>query len=207
MMLSFGNSKLKKDGIASFSLPAISSCPMAGTCKLGCYAKQGFFNMPSVVAAYDRNFKLAKTNKFYPAMKEEITKHNPKIIRIHASGDFFNVKYFHAWVVLARNFPNIKFYAYTKMIFMVKKYKQDLISDGHYPWPSNFTIIFSYGGKQDDMISDNNDRHSRVFSSMASLKKAGYADVTSHDTGAMGNNHKIGLVYHGSKKKAWATNV
>lgn len=204
-MLSFGNSKLKKDGIASFSLPAGKSCPMAGECLKGCYAMQGFFLMPSVKKAYSKNFELAKKpEKFWSAMSAEIRKVKPKIIRIHASGDFFNVRYFMAWVRLAQSYPSVKFYAYTKMVLMVKSIKQEFIQSGT-PWPDNFTIIFSEGGKQDAMISPNNDRHSRVFESLDDLKSAGYADVTTHDTGAMGPNHKIGLVYHGAKSKKWST--
>lgn len=205
LLLSFGNSKLKKDGIASFSLPAGKTCPMAKDCLKGCYAMQGFFNMPSVKLKYASNFKATKdAAKFTHLMRESIEKQKPKIIRIHASGDFYSKQYFMAWLWIAQLFPNVKMYAYTKMVLMVKTIQQDFLQSG-VQWPANFTIIFSEGGKQDSMISPNNDRHSRVFASLKDLKAANYADVTTHDIGAMGPNHKIGLVYHGAKSKAWVS--
>jgi hypothetical protein len=203
-MLSFGNSKLKKDGIASFSLPAGKTCPQAGKCLNGCYALQGFFNMPSVKQAYAKNFEATKSPYFFENMSKELIKSKAKNVRIHASGDFYNKSYFKLWVALALHNPNIQFYAYSKMVLMIKTYKQELLQKG-ISFPNNLTIIFSEGGKQDSMISPNNDRHSRVFDSLESLKAAGYADTTTHDTGAMGPNHKIGLVYHGAKSKAWVS--
>lgn len=162
--------------------------------------------MPSVKKSYAENFELAKKPiKFLTAMDAEILRVKPKIIRIHASGDFFNKNYFMAWVNLASMHPEVKFYAYSKMVLMIKTIKQEFLQAGQ-NFPKNFTVIFSEGGKQDAMISENNDRHSRVFSSIEELKAAGYADVTSHDLGAMGPNHKIGLVYHGAKSKQWSTN-
>lgn len=202
-MLSFGNSKLKKDGIASFSLPAGKTCPQAGKCLKGCYALQGFFLMPSVKEAYAKNLKATKnTERFITEMAYEVFKSGAKIVRIHASGDFYNLEYFKAWVKIAEINPSVKFYAYTKMVLMIKTYRQNLIQTGK-DLPKNLTIIFSEGGKQDHLISENNDRHSRVFESIEELKASGYANVTTHDIGAMGPNHKIGLVYHGAKSKAW----
>ena len=203
-LLSYGNSKLKKDGIVSFSIPAVITCPQAGTCKQGCYATQGFFNMPSVKAKYASNLLATKREDFPKLINQDLLKLKPSMVRIHASGDFYNRKYFGTWVAIALQNPQIKFYAYTKSVLMVKTFKQDMLQEG-LPFPKNLTIIFSEGGKQDSMISPNNDRHARVFASLKDLKKAGYADVTEHDTGAMGPNHKIGLVYHGAKSKAWVS--
>jgi hypothetical protein len=54
------------------------------------------------------------------------------------------------------------------------------------------------------MISDH-DRHARVFQNRADMIAAGYQDTTTNDINAMGDNPKIGLVYHGAKSKAWNT--
>jgi hypothetical protein len=40
--ISWGNSKLKKDGIASFNLPPVSTCPAKGVCATWCYALLAF---------------------------------------------------------------------------------------------------------------------------------------------------------------------
>ena len=36
------------------------------------------------------------------------------MVRVHASGDFFSIDYINAWYVIASQFPNIKFWTYTK---------------------------------------------------------------------------------------------
>jgi hypothetical protein len=41
---------------------------------------------------------------------------NTGIVRIHVAGDFFNMKYFLAWVKIAEQNPDVLFYAYTKSL-------------------------------------------------------------------------------------------
>jgi hypothetical protein len=78
---------------------------------------------------------------------------------------------------------------------------KDLTKQGKIP--NNFTLIYSYGGLADSLIDPNTDRHSAVFDSIESLTMAGYSDTTENDLSAIGENHRIGLVYHGHKGKAW----
>lgn len=194
-LLSFGNSKLKRDGIASFSIPAGKTCPGALECKKGCYAMSGFFLMPSVRKAYASNLALTKKDSFVDAMVAEILKTKAKIVRIHASGDFYNLEYLNRWLKIVQACPSVRFYAYTKMIPLFR---------GR-PLPINFTVIFSEGGRWDNQIDQTKDRHARVFASLEELKAAGYVDTTENDINAMGINPKIGLVYHGAKSKVWTT--
>ena len=189
-MLSFSNTKLKRDGIAAFSIPAGSTCPNKGICAKGCYAMQGFFLMPNVREALKRNYLETRGSQFASKMHAEIQKKKPKMIRIHASGDFYNRDYAIKWINIALINPKVRFYAYTKMVSLFKT----LIL------PSNFTVIYSYGGKQDSLIKAN-DRHSKVFPSFADMTKAKYKDTTTNDINAIGRNKKIGLVYHGAKSK------
>ena len=87
----------------------------------------------------------------------------------------------------------MKFYAYTKEVNEFKKLKL-------MHWiPSNFTLIYSLGGKQDASISMETDRHARVFESEDQLNAAGYINASSDDLLAIGDNKKVGLVYHGNK--------
>jgi hypothetical protein len=66
--------------------------------------------------------------------------------------------------------------------------------------PKNFRVIFSYGGKQDALIDSKNHFHSLVFDSLEALTAAGYVDGSHDDmVAALGENKKIGLVYHGAK--------
>lgn len=196
-MLSFANTKLKRDGIASFSIPAGSTCPNKGACVKGCYAMQGFFLMPSVKEALRRNYEATKNYpKFIKAMDAEIKKKKPKIIRIHASGDFYSVGYFNSWICIAAMNPKVRFYAYTKMVGMVK---------ATLSIPKNLTLVFSYGGTEDHLINPLTDRHSHVFSSFEEMEAEGYKDTTTNDINALGRSKKIGLVYHGAKKRSFDT--
>jgi len=90
--------------------------------------------------------------------------------------------------------PDVEFYAYTKMVSMVQ---------GAGVRPSNFTVIFSYGGKEDHLIDVSYDRHSQVFSDIEGLLQAGYIDASQDDSKALTPNNKVGLIYHGAKSKQW----
>jgi len=83
------------------------------------------------------------------------------------------------------------FYAYTKQVKMFKDIVQDI--------PANFKLIFSYGGKQDNLINPEIDRHSWVFESTSDLDSKGYIDASQDDMLALTDNPKVGLVYHGNK--------
>ncbi len=196
------NTKLKRDGIYSFGIPAYKSasgmltCPAAKNCIIGCYAKNGTYNFPSVKNAQEKRLELTKdTELFIAVIDMELRKRKVKILRIHDSGDFYSKAYLDAWLSIIELNPNIRFYAYTKMIplFLNKKL------------PANFTVIYSEGGKFDAMIDVSKDRHSRVFSDISELKQAKYADTTTNDINAIGDNKRIGLVYHGVNSKAWRT--
>jgi len=57
----FRNSKLAKDQIVSFNLPAGLTCPGAGICAKICYAKKHKFLFPSVKQAYARNLAMVES--------------------------------------------------------------------------------------------------------------------------------------------------
>ena len=197
------NSKLKRDGIYSFGIPAYKSktglitCPAASKCIKGCYARNGFYNMPSVSKAQEARLALTlDTELFVAVIDTEIRSRKVKILRIHDSGDFYSAEYRDAWFSIMGYNPSVKFYAYTKNIPLFHGLKL----------PQNFTLIYSEGGKHDSLIQRHRDRHSRVFESLEALKAAGYVDTTEHDKNAFSSeNHRIGLVYHGGKTKAWKT--
>jgi hypothetical protein len=100
-----------------------------------------------------------------------------------------------AWFDIARANPSVKFYAYTKMVALVKlAHKAGLV-------PPNFRLIQSLGGIADKQI-DRSLPHSRIFGSLDELKAANYADASESDSpAAFGNNPNVGLVIHGAKSK------
>ena len=70
-----------------------------------------------------------------------------KYFRIHVGGDFFNENYFKAWMNVAKSNKDKIFYAYTKSIPILIKYK-DIV-------PDNFIITCSYGSYNDKIIRYN----------------------------------------------------
>lgn len=128
--------------------------------------------------------------EFEAAMTGELSKkkYDKGFIRIHDGGDFLSQVYAESWLAIARLFPNINFYAYTKE---VQLFKETLLV----VTPSNFTLIYSYGGRQDHMIDREVDRNSDVFPTIEALEAAGYVDIEEDDKlAATHPNPKIGLV-------------
>lgn len=213
------NAKMKKSSngryrVYNWTLPAYQAndefvtCPFAGECATGCYAQQGAYRWTNVSKKHHQNLTLTKAPNFRRKIHMEINELQIKakragkqlVIRIHDSGDFYSLRYLEDWLITMDRLPDVIFYAYTKAIPLFRSiiHSRDI--------PSNFTVIYSEGGKFDRMIDRSRHRHSRVFSSIDELKKSGYVDTTENDLNAIGVNKKIGLVYHGAKSKLWTTN-
>lgn len=211
------NSKIAKSNdsaheVYNFGIPAyqaksgFKTCPMAGICAKGCYAQMGSYVYPTVINAYEWRLEQTLKPEFADLMSATIEtklktakrRNKTLVIRIHDSGDFYNLEYALKWFKIMVKYPQVLFYAYTKQVILFKKLQDK---------PSNFCITYSEGGLADSKIDTNVDRHSRVFSSHDELLASGYADATENDLiAAIGVNHKIGLVYHGYKSKGWTTN-
>lgn len=197
-LLSNQNTKLKKDGIFHFSIPAFRSqfgfvtCPGAAKCAVGCYARQGFHAMSWVKHKKERNFAATLRMDFAEMITTEIKKRKVKILRIHEAGDFYSEEYLLKWFSICWENPEVKFYAYTKMLPMFKQLDK---------MPANFTVIYSYGGKWDSLIGKR-DHHAKVFKTKEALKKSGYVDASKSDLVAI-KNIKVGLCYHGGKNLNW----
>lgn len=123
-----GNSKIGK-GVWHFStLPANidfnvnvngNSMTVRGTCPCkcpGCYAMTGNFRYQSVKDSLAVRTVLARDYMAWTenAINAQIAAENIKIIRIHASGDFFNMGYALMWRRIAENNPSVLFWTYTK---------------------------------------------------------------------------------------------
>lgn len=201
--------------VYNFGIPAYKSasglktCPMAGKCKDGCYARTGFYRMGTVSRAYEYRLKMSQSVFFVTLMQKELDKATIKakkqqkqlVIRIHDSGDFYSLDYFWRWVEIMENNPNTQFYAYTKMVPMFKNFLK------YFQFPDNFRLIYSFGGKADHLIDITTDFHSQVFPNKSELLQLGYQDASQDDlVAALGDNNKIGLIYHGAKSKIWTTN-
>lgn len=138
-----GNDKI---AFLIFSLPAVMTCPGAtGQCLHYCYARRDE-RFTTTRASRLSNFIMAMREDFsacmIAAIKAEIYDSNGKlkkkyqgrkiIVRVHESGDFYNLEYMRAWFTVAAALPRITFFAYTKSYSILDKCIDSK--------PDNFTI-------------------------------------------------------------------
>ena len=179
------------------------TCPHAGICAKICYARNGTYNFPAVMTAHTRNLELVlhdpadwyhqmltelQARKFRPtgvprnlpmpledverALKPWVEQ-GGAAVRIHDAGDFFSESYLSLWLEVAKETPDVLFYAYTKEVEMFKLYAGLM--------PANFRYLFSTGGTQDHMIEPDHDRHADVFATEEGLEAAGYSNQSASD--------------------------
>lgn len=200
-----GNSKLNKDNggkynIIGFGIPAdfnfknisgesMNTCPGASACKAVCYAKQGSYLWKPVMQARKINLDLSLNANFVRFAVEDLKRMKKvNVVRIHDSGDFYSHEYYRKWCEIAKQLPNIIFYAYTKALDI------DLYTDK----PDNLKITQSLGGKYDNLVNLNMP-HSRIFATIQDRINSGYEDGNVNDVPAIEGITNIGLVYHGVK--------
>ena len=142
----------------------INTCPGAGECKLVCYAMKGGYvqwKASSLGQTRMLNFLYNDPDGFMSKLEGEIAKYAAKnskkkiktIIRWHDAGDFFSPEYLDKAYALASKFPDVDFYAYTKLASVAKGDK-----------PDNFKINFSMGAQpsQEKQIDFAKTKNSRI---------------------------------------------
>ena len=99
--------------VCSKELKVLGTCPCL--CQ-GCYARTGNFRYQSVKDSLGLRTVIARDYMEYceRAINAQIRADNIKIIRIHASGDFFSREYAEMWKRIAANNPAVRFWTYTK---------------------------------------------------------------------------------------------
>jgi Gene product 88 len=126
-------------------LVVVNTCPGAGSCKVDCFAMKGGkvqFTAPWLSDGRILTFLLNDPDGFFNKLSSEISRQKKLgdkggyavTIRWHDAGDFFSPEYINLAFKLAQSFPDVKFYAYTKMAGAVLSAK-----------PSNFIINWSEG--------------------------------------------------------------
>lgn len=210
------NSKMSKTAkkrgvkVMNFGTPAgfgadlqgnrFKTCPNMGLCAKGCFAKQSAYTWAPVRNAYqwrlEQSLRPDFQNILCEAIIENMSTDKQLYIRIHDSGDFHGLDNILDWLEVIAEFPQVQFYAYTKMVSAFK------LRAGMGQIPDNLTIIYSYGGVEDHLIDPVKDRHSAVFATDRELRDAGYTSAMEDDL--LATEHlKVGLVYHGAKSKQW----
>ena len=153
----------------------VNTCPGAGSCKVDCFAMKGGkiqFEAAWLSDGRILTYLLNDPNGFFETLSGEISREQQEgqagdkkfpngwrvSIRWHDAGDFFSPEYMALGFKLAKSFPNVKFYAYTKMAGAVLATK-----------PENFIINWSEGAnteqeKQVKAVDPNleNTKNSRI---------------------------------------------
>jgi hypothetical protein len=116
-MLKKGNQKLG-EGIYTFSLTAVASCPGATDyCASRCYADNVQRRYRTAREAWEANFELAADDLggFETLLKLDMSRlKSGSVVRIHVSGDFFSAAYVRVWQRTMMTRPDVRFYAYTR---------------------------------------------------------------------------------------------
>jgi hypothetical protein len=214
-----GNAKLKNNrvyieegqAINVWNMPAGHSCPFAAKClsianRITGKITDGLITEHRCYAASDEAYSTQSRNARHHNF--DIVKHmnEDEIIgmidismpggnyhRVHGSGDFFNYKYFSAWMRTALMHPNKLFYAYTKSL----PYWRDwLWSRGELP--ENFNLIASKGGSWDNLIDELGLRYSEVVFHPDEAKELGLR-IDHNDEIAMFSKESFALLLHGTQ--------
>jgi len=130
----------------------VNTCPGAGACQKFCYAKKGnyiMFKASWEKAAKTLNFLINDPTGFENMLSAEIQKQEAKWseqgfqinVRWHDAGDFFSDQYLTLAFNIAKKFPNINFYCYTKIANVMLSKK-----------PENFISNWSEGASGDQNI-------------------------------------------------------
>ncbi len=142
----------------------VDTCPGAGACKTYCYAMKGSYVMFKAVSmglARMINFLLNDPKGFANKLNAEIAAARSKmakkgarvVVRWHDAGDFFSPEYLSMAYSVARDNPDVGFYAYTKIA--------DVATGDR---PKNFKMNFSQGALagQEKKIDFKRVKHSKV---------------------------------------------
>ena len=158
------NTKYYTGTVYEWNLPTGHTCPFALECLVKVDKVTGKFDNKSnaykCYAANPERFPAVRNHRWnnyeHVLSKQKIIlPKNCDAIRIHASGDFFNQQYFDMWVKIAKENPNVEFWAYTKSL----KYWVNRINK----IPCNLILTASYGGRNDELIEQYNLKYSIVI--------------------------------------------
>ena len=209
------NRELREIGAYNYSIPALGArlpdgtyfhtCPQAGVCARFCYARNGTYLFPAVKRKHVDNLMryLRDRDQWHADILDELSHprfRGGKYVRIHDSGDFFADDYLELWMEIAREVPDVTFYAYTKEVSRFKRIAErqywSVGKQAYYPYaPANFKWLYSLGGREDHLIDRDRDRHAEVFPTREALDAAGYFDQEESDILAIeAPTNRIGIV-------------
>ena len=206
-----------KRKVYSFDLLSGHSCPFADKClskaiiidgkrkikdgpntEFRCFSASQEVQYTNTYNSRKANFDALRGMDHSDEMANAIQSAMPKntgIVRIHVAGDFFNMKYFLAWIKVARQNPDKLFYAYTKsLMFWIKQINMI---------PNNLVLTASRGGRLDNLIDEHNLRESVVVFSEQEAETQNL--IIDHDDSHAARpslkNNSFALLIHGTQPK------
>jgi ferredoxin len=110
-----GNSKLGR--IPNISIVPGKDCGNCTACVKGCYAVKFYRMYPSVRSAWTANSELAHGDRegYMRQIREYLTENRPAYFRWHVAGDILDQAYLEEMKLIAREYPKVRFLAFTKM--------------------------------------------------------------------------------------------
>lgn len=83
-------------------------------CLMLCYAMRQHYCRDSVKDALQANYKASLRKDFVAVMCGWIRSLFARVVRVHASGEFYSEEYVRKWISIVKQNPRIVFYAYTR---------------------------------------------------------------------------------------------
>lgn len=100
------------------SLTSGESCPGASSwCEALCYAKKGFFQMPTIQQRYQQQLVLLREDPgaYQAQLTLEVAKLRPgSLFRFHVSGDIDSVEHVGIIAAVTKSRPDVEFWLYTR---------------------------------------------------------------------------------------------
>jgi hypothetical protein len=200
-----------KPKIYTFSLPSGYTCPFAVDClsksdrttgKITDGKDTQFRCFSATTEAYSSTTRAQRWHNFDELRKlnfedmvcaiDDALPRDADIIRVHVGGDFFNQRYFDAWMQVARLNQNVTFYAYTKSLpYWVAR---------HGEIPSNFVLTASRGGRMDNLIDEKSLKVAEVVFSLEEAEEKSLP-VDHDEYQAINNAGNFALLIHGTQPK------
>ncbi len=192
------NSKLMKQGIISFDLPAIKTCHFANDCVNYCYADKIQKRYKNARLKWLKNEQISLQSDFVDIANNSLKAlPNTKFVRIHSSGDFYSRNYLAKWLQIAEDNKNTIFYAYTKAAIYFKSINL----------PPNFLVCQSLPLVKKSHYQSHL-QHAQIFYSLESYNNAieygnyiGAKDEDLEAVKAMIQGKNIALLDHKLKNK------
>ena len=142
IVISKGNKKI--GDTMNVSLAPVITCPNCSKCVSYCYDIKAVMQYKNVLDARAKNTALFLTHseKYFQQIRNELSKRKTnKYFRWHVSGDIMNIEYFDNMVKIARDFPDFRFWTYTKSYWIVNEWCKQ---NGKENVPDNLSVMFSY---------------------------------------------------------------